>query len=288
MYQQYLDILAECTANVFQEMTRTEILSTRIKKEERPMMDLPVAHVITYEHLDHKFKGNIVLGFDSEIMATLVASAIAERMGLPPVSEFNDITRDILNEFINTIAGHTISQWDRLGMPVSFGPPVSQKGFAFNTHNSFHTEAYLIIFSLALKHFILRVTFSDNQKIQQKPRKILVVDDSMLIRGLLMKALGDAGYIVQEAVNGREAVRKFDEFAPDLTIMDLIMPEMGGIEAICKIREIDSAARIVVLTSTSRDDEVSTAKSLNVSEYIIKPVKMGDFVHKVNKLLNAG
>jgi len=68
--------------------------------------------------------------------------------------------------------------------------------------------------------------------------------------------------------------------------MDLIMPEMGGLEAIIEIRRKNPNAKFVVLSSTSRTDEVVTAQTLNVLEYMIKPVKMADFVKKVNILLS--
>jgi CheY-like chemotaxis protein len=138
---------------------------------------------------------------------------------------------------------------------------------------------------LAVGHIVFRVTFCENSKQKEPDQRILLVDDSKAIRGVLSKALKDAGYQVEEAADGRMALDKHQAFQPHLTIMDINMPDMNGLEVITKIRKADREARFVMLTSSSRKDEVLTAKNLNVRKYLIKPVEIGSFLQVVREAL---
>ena len=94
-----------------------------------------------------------------------------------------------------------------------------------------------------------------------------------MIRTILVNLFEKQGCQVAQAKNGLDAVQQFGSFKPDLTFMDLVMPEMGGLEAIAHIRELDSSTKIVVLTSSSKKSEVMTASELKVKGYIKKPLK---------------
>lgn len=284
MEARYLTVLAECCKDVFQEMTKTEVLNVKIKRDERLKEIYAVALVVPYEDFPGKVAGNFLLGFSDERMATLVAAAITENFGLPPLTHFDDTARDVLNEFMNTIVGHTITGWDKMGFRVKFSPPtavpnVNIKERPFTSH-----EAYVIILDLAIDHVVFTVTFTDTQK-QPLSRRILVVDDSSVIRGILAKALIEGGFAVEVAEDGQVAMETYQTFRPDLTIMDLSMPNMGGLEAMQQIRRLDQHARFMVLTSTARRDEELIAKSLNVVSYVIKPVQIKEFVAIVKEAL---
>ena len=152
-----------------------------------------------------------------------------------------------------------------------------------------NTEAYQIILDLQnnqsgqVNKVILGVTFTKvaGEKLQGK--RVLVAEDSGVMRGILAKALMQSGYEVEEAKDGVDATGKHKVFQPDLTIMDLNMPNLGGLDAIAQIKESTPEAKFIILTSSSRKDEVITAKTLNVEGYVIKPVKIEDFLERVSK-----
>ncbi len=104
-------------------------------------------------------------------------------------------------------------------------------------------------------------------------KTVLVADDSRMIRMILTRAFEKQGCLVIEAVDGQNAIEKFHEGQPDLTIMDMVMPQMDGFEAIGKIRETAPEAKVLVLTSFAGKKEIMAAASLGISGYVRKPVK---------------
>ncbi len=116
-------------------------------------------------------------------------------------------------------------------------------------------------------------------------RTVLVADDSKIIQKLLTKTLEEAGLKVLTASDGREAVQKFMLSSPDLTIMDQVMPEMTGLEAVAEIHGVNSQAPILMLTSSSRKDEVLSARSLGVLTYLLKPVQPARLLQAVREVL---
>ena len=104
------------------------------------------------------------------------------------------------------------------------------------------------------------------------PKRILVADDSNILRKVLVKTLSLAGYDVAQAEDGQVAVEVVKSFRPQVAVMDLVMPNMGGLDSIMAIREFDCEVRFLVLTSSDRTDEVVTAKTLGVMDYLLKPV----------------
>jgi two-component system chemotaxis response regulator CheY len=130
----------------------------------------------------------------------------------------------------------------------------------------------------------IMVTFTKIMKNKPLQKRILVVDDSAVMRGIAAKTLEKSGFKVEQAKDGQEAIEKYEIFKPDLTIMDLVMPKMGGLDAIIEIRESDPEAKFVMFTSSSKKDEVMAAKTLNVLSYIIKPLNLDDFSLKIKKV----
>jgi two-component system chemotaxis response regulator CheY len=116
-------------------------------------------------------------------------------------------------------------------------------------------------------------------------RTILVVDDAAFMRMLLREILVAEGYIVHEAVNGRDAVEKFAEVRPDLVTMDLTMPEMDGFTALTLIRETDPTARVIMVTAQSSAGAVSQTFDAGALDYISKPFQPAKLVETVRKCL---
>jgi len=81
-------------------------------------------------------------------------------------------------------------------------------------------------------------------------KRLLVVDDALFMRKLIYGVAAEAGWqVAGEATNGEQAVALYQQLKPDLVTMDLVMPVMGGLEALRKIRELNSQAQIVVVTA---------------------------------------
>ena len=102
--------------------------------------------------------------------------------------------------------------------------------------------------------------------------RIMVVDDHPLLRdGIAALLAGQPDLeLVAQASNGREAIEQFRRHAPDVTLMDLQMPEMSGIDAIVAIREASPDARVIVLTTYSGDVQVLRALKAGARAYLLK------------------
>jgi DNA-binding NarL/FixJ family response regulator len=104
------------------------------------------------------------------------------------------------------------------------------------------------------------------------PIRILVVDDHQLIRvGIATLVLPESDMqVVGEAANGREAIAKFRECSPDVTLMDIQMPEMSGFDALVAIRDEFPGARIIVLTTYAGDVQAQGAIKAGAQGYLLK------------------
>ncbi len=96
--------------------------------------------------------------------------------------------------------------------------------------------------------------------------KVLVVDDDITVREVLKVMLN--GHVIMEASNGSDAVKYFKIFKPDIILMDVMMPEMDGVEATRKILEIDPKAKVIAVTAfaSSKGSEMCDAGSIAVLE----------------------
>jgi CheY-like chemotaxis protein/CheY-specific phosphatase CheX len=285
MEAKFLTVLADSCKNVFTQMTKTEAVNVSVKRDERLKEIYAVAQVAPYEDFTKKVKGNFLLGFTHERLAVAVASAIAENYGLPGFGDFNENARDVMNEFMNTIVGHTITGWDKMGFRVTFAPPATVENINIRDAAFSCQEAYMIILDLGVDRVVFTITYIDAHR-QQLRRRVLVVDDSGIIRGLLAKNLIEAGFTVEVAEDGLAALDRYQTFRPHLTIMDLNMPNLGGLDAMQEISQMDRQAKFIVLTSTARRDEELIARTLNVLSYVVKPVQMQEFVSIVKEALD--
>lgn len=118
-------------------------------------------------------------------------------------------------------------------------------------------------------------------------KKIMIVDDSLIIRMNLKKIFETQGYeVVAEAANGEDAVEKYMKFQPDLTTMDITMPVMDGISALRKIRMLDGNARVIMISALGQEMKIIEALNMGARHYIVKPFKEYDVVSKVQSILN--
>lgn len=117
--------------------------------------------------------------------------------------------------------------------------------------------------------------------------KVLLVDDAAFVRMSLRKVLDDSEYdfTYVEAATGEDAIHLFKSEKPDLTIMDITMPGMNGIEAVEKIIELDPDAKIIMCSSIGYQEKVVDAITAGAVDFIIKPYTPGKIMHAVEKVM---
>jgi two-component system chemotaxis response regulator CheY len=117
-------------------------------------------------------------------------------------------------------------------------------------------------------------------------KKVLVVDDTKFMRDILKGILKKKDLeVAGEAANGREAVEKYKELKPDLVTMDIIMPEMDGIEAVRKIIAVDPAARILMCSAMGQQALVIEAIQAGARDFVIKPFQPTRVLEAVDRAL---
>jgi two-component system, OmpR family, alkaline phosphatase synthesis response regulator PhoP len=117
--------------------------------------------------------------------------------------------------------------------------------------------------------------------------KILIVDDENDILDFLSYNLKKEGFDVSTASNGKEGIAKALQLNPNLIIMDIMMPEMDGVEACRQLRQYPQFNKTVIAFLTARDEELSQISALDVGgdDYISKPIKPQVLISRVNALL---
>ncbi|MDT3699255.1 MAG: response regulator [Thermincola sp.] len=116
--------------------------------------------------------------------------------------------------------------------------------------------------------------------------RILVVDDAAFMRMMIKDILTKNGYqIVGEAENGRIALQKYQELRPDLTTMDITMPEMDGITAVKEIKKVDSRANIIMCSAMGQQAMVIDAIQAGAKDFIVKPFQPDRVLEAIRKAL---
>jgi two-component system KDP operon response regulator KdpE len=117
-----------------------------------------------------------------------------------------------------------------------------------------------------------------------KGTRVLVVDDEDQIRRALQRALGARGYTVATATDGEEALAEAESFMPNLIVLDLNMPAMGGLEVCRRIRSW-SEVPILVLSVREEEHDKVTALDLGADDYLTKPFGIDEFLARIRALL---
>ena len=102
---------------------------------------------------------------------------------------------------------------------------------------------------------------------------VLLCDDSRALRMLAADQLDQSGFqVAGEAGNGLEAIRQYEALRPDLVLLDLVMPECDGREALARILELDPQARVVILSSLGAQRDIEECLRLGARSYLQKPI----------------
>ncbi len=118
-------------------------------------------------------------------------------------------------------------------------------------------------------------------------KRVMLVDDTKFMRMMLANILKPKGYeIVAEAGDGLEAIEKYKEFKPDIVTMDIVMPNMEGIEAVKNIvSSVDSNAKIIMVTAVGQESKVKEAIEAGAKGYLVKPFQAPQVLEEVEKVL---
>lgn len=115
--------------------------------------------------------------------------------------------------------------------------------------------------------------------------RVLIVDDALFMRAMIRDILENSGRytVVGEAANGEEAVLKYKEVRPEVVTMDIVMPQMDGIEACREIRKHDGKAKVVMCSALGQEPLVIESIAAGAKDFIVKPFS----AEKVLKVLDT-
>jgi two-component system, chemotaxis family, chemotaxis protein CheY len=117
--------------------------------------------------------------------------------------------------------------------------------------------------------------------------RVLVVDDAAFMRKVVSDALASGGHeVVGQAGNGDEAVERFQELRPELTTLDITMPQKDGLSALAEIMSIDPAAKVLMCSALGQESKVIESIKLGAKDFVVKPFQPARLLEAVGKALN--
>ncbi len=121
------------------------------------------------------------------------------------------------------------------------------------------------------------------------PARVLIVDDHALLRTGVANIINHEAdlQVVAEAANGSDGVAAFAQHRPDVTLLDLRMPVMEGVEAVRRIRELDPQAKVIVLTTYDTDEDIARALKAGAKAYILKDIAADALVACIRAVLDG-
>ena len=115
-------------------------------------------------------------------------------------------------------------------------------------------------------------------------KNIMICDDAAFMRMMIKDILTKNGYnVAAEAENGAKAVEKYLEVKPDLVMMDITMPEMDGIQALKKIKELDPGATVIMCSAMGQQAMVIESIQSGAKDFIVKPFQADRVIEAVKK-----
>ncbi len=116
--------------------------------------------------------------------------------------------------------------------------------------------------------------------------RVLVVDDAVFMRKMVSDALSKGGHeIIGEAANGQEAVQQYQTLKPEVTTLDITMPEMDGISALKAILEVDPGARVIMCSALGQESKVLESIKAGARDFVVKPFQPDRVLEAIGKAL---
>ncbi len=116
--------------------------------------------------------------------------------------------------------------------------------------------------------------------------RVLVVDDAAFMRKMVSDALAKGGHdVVGEAGNGVEAVAQYQALKPEVTTLDITMPEKDGLAALKEIIAIDPAARVIMCSALGQESKVLESIKAGAKDFVVKPFQPDRVIEAVGKAL---
>jgi len=140
----------------------------------------------------------------------------------------------------------------------------------------------------ARRRALLRPTLPDYDPIRRPSvsHTVLVCDDAIFMRTMISDILTQAGFeVVGEAESGSQAVEKYRSLKPDLVTMDIVMPDMGGIEAVREICKTDPEAKILMCSAMGQQALVVEAIQAGAKDFVVKPFQPSRVLEAVQRVL---
>ena len=117
-------------------------------------------------------------------------------------------------------------------------------------------------------------------------RTALICDDALFMRTMVADILEQAGYdVVGEAASGAEAVERYRALRPDFVTMDIVMPDMGGIDAVREITKFDPGARVLMCSAMGQQALVVEAIQAGAKDFVVKPFQPSRVLEAVQRVL---
>jgi len=217
-----------------------------------------------------KRRARLVLAFEERLERRLGADLYAG-MGLTLEPGEEDAA---LAELGNCFMGHIDGRLAGLGLELEFSIPGITPGVDVPGEGEVQAAAAVLGSAAGAMGITLylHTTTGRHDDMTAKPYTTLIVDDSPPLRRALRGILERSGFVVAgEAGNGIEAIKLYRELKPDLVTMDIVMPQMDGVQTLRAIRGLDSAARVVMVTAMTSMNKVQECARFGANHYIIKP-----------------
>jgi two-component system chemotaxis response regulator CheY len=115
--------------------------------------------------------------------------------------------------------------------------------------------------------------------------KVMIVDDAQFMRMRVNKLLTKHGYDVVEAEDGEQAVTTYRSTHPDAVLMDITMPRKDGLTALTEIRQLDPAAKVIMLTALGQQRLVLKAMQAGARDFVVKPYNPERLMKTIEKML---
>ena len=117
------------------------------------------------------------------------------------------------------------------------------------------------------------------------PRTVLICDDAIFMRTMVGDILQQAGFeVVGEAASGLQAIEKYQALKPDLVTMDIVMPDMGGIDAVREITKLDPKARVLMCSAMGQQALVVEALQAGAKDFVVKPFQPSRVLEAVQRV----